>query len=241
MNSFWYESWNGKQKEAPNQRRRLRGACSTFQQFIKSFTFVSWCSWQTKEDKRTHCMRLLCFHLNILPDEILLVQFNLNFNCSFFYFYAWKRGEKKIMLLVFFLKGCFYTLWLSKRPNRGSCFSFEPHPLITRGTQGGLRACSVEVGAGEEQWDASAAEGPGGTDSQSAVSMALLWKPGSAAHCCSGWNFNASHSPGTQETANPQTKPHQTCRCLIRAWFLIQSVHPTCCPGGGKDEQVQIS
>lgn len=99
----------------------------------------------------------------------------------------------------------------------------------------------MEVGAGEEQRDVSAAEGPEGTDSQSTVSMAVLWKPGSAAHCCSGWNFNASRSPGTQEIANPQTKPRQTCRCLIRAQFLIQSVCPACHPGGGKDEQAQIS
>lgn len=151
-----------------------------------------------------------------------------------------EEGEGS-MLLIFFFKGYFYILWFSKRPDRGSCFSCLLHLLITRGTQGGLGACSVEVGAGEEQWDASAAEGPEGTDSQSAVSMAVLWKPGSAAHCCSGWNFNASHSPGTQETANPQTKLYQTCRCLVSTWFLIQSVHPTCHPGGGRDEQAQIS
>lgn len=80
----------------------------------------------------------------------------------------------------------------------------------------------MEVGAGEEQRDASAAEGPEGTDSQSAVSMAVLWKPGSAAQRCSGWNFNVPRSPGTRETANPQTKSHPTCRCLIRTQFLIQ-------------------
>lgn len=80
------------------------------------------------------------------------------------------------MLLVFIFKGYFYTLWFSKRLNRRFCFFCVPHSLITRDTQGGLGACSVEVGAGEEQWDASAAEGPEGTDSQSAVSMAVLWK-----------------------------------------------------------------
>lgn len=89
----------------------------------------------------------------------------------------------------------------------------------------------MEVDAGEEERDVSAAEGPEGTDSQIAVSMAVLWKPGSAAHCCSEWNFNASHSPGTQETANPQTRQHQTCRCLIRAQFLIQPVCSAPPPG----------
>lgn len=84
--------------------------------------------------------------------------------------------EERSMLLVFIFKGYFYTLWFSKRPNRRFCFSCVLHPVITRGTRGGLGACSVEVGAWEEQWDASAAEGPGGTDSQSAVSMAVLWK-----------------------------------------------------------------
>lgn len=71
--------------------------------------------------------------------------------------------------------------------------------------------------------------------------MAVLWKPGSAAHCCSGWNFNASHSPSTQEVANLQTKPQQTCRCLIRVLFLDQPIRSAHHPGGGKFEQAKIS
>ena len=106
-----------------------------------------------------------------------------------------------------------------------------------------MRSGGLWYGGGCRGWarDASAAEGPGGTDSQSAVSMAVLWKPGSAAHCCLGWNFNASHSPGTQEAANPQTKPQQTCRCLIRVLFLDQPIRSAHHPGGGKFEQARIS
>jgi len=89
-----------------------------------------------------------------------------------------------------------------------SCFSYVPHPLIIQDIQGVLGAYSVEVGAVEEQRDVTVAEGPEGTDLQSAVSMAVLWKPGSAAHCCSGWNFNVPCSPGIQEIASLQTKRH---------------------------------
>jgi hypothetical protein len=41
--------------------------------------------------------------------------------------------------------------------------------------------------------------GPGGTESPRAVSMAVLWKPGSAAHSFPEWNFHASYSMSSKK------------------------------------------
>lgn len=119
---------------------------------------------------------LMCYQV-----KYNLCHFKLrNFNWKFPNFYVWSGG-RKYAISIFLQRTLLHIMnYDPGRSQTGSCFSYVPHPLIIHDIQGDLGTCSVEVGAGEEQRDISAAEGPKGTDSQCLVSMAVLWKPGSA-------------------------------------------------------------